>query len=113
MFPPKSAVEEALKGPETLSPPKTEEEAVERKPPWRVERFLTNNVLEAFRAPDSCSPPTMEEEAVERKPPPSVERLVPVTVNTPPTSTELEADTGPWMFRFFVKVEEAVEREPP
>ena len=53
MLPPKSAVLEALKGPETLRPPKTEEEAVERKPPWRVERFFTNNVLEAFRAPDS------------------------------------------------------------
>ena len=52
-------------------------------------------VLDALKMPETWSPAPMDEEALEMKPPPNVERLVPVTVNTPPTSTELDADTGP------------------
>ena len=52
MFPPKSAVEEALKIPETWRPAPIELDALEMKPPNRVERFLTNKVLDALRAPE-------------------------------------------------------------
>ena len=47
-----NAVEEAMKIPETWRPAPIELDALEMKPPNRVERFLTNKVLDALRAPE-------------------------------------------------------------
>ena len=91
MLPPKSAVLDALKGPETLKPPITEEEAPEKKPPWSNARLEAMRVPDALSAPDTCSPPLTDEEALEMNPPPRVERLVPVTVKAPPMSAVLDA----------------------
>lgn len=83
----------------------TDEEAMETKPPRRVERPAMSAVEDAPNAPPTWNIPVTVDEAVERKPPPSVER--------PDAAKVEEAVKAPVTFNVLLTDDEAVETKPP
>ena len=109
-------VVEAWIAPETWSGPAIVEDAEEMKPPYKLERFATDNVEDAETGAETWSEPAIVEEPTEIKRPDKVERpdtdkeefktAVPATVKV-----EL-ADNGPATFKFALIVDEALEINP-
>lgn len=125
--------------PETCNVPATEEEALEIKPPAKVERFSTLNVEEAEIGAETCKGPEIVDDPVMMAPFPTVsmpvvealdkvvcpvtlkleERIVapstvkvPYNLELPPTNKVLEALSCPETLKSEETVEEDVERKP-